>query len=59
MSRTTSYNGQIPTDPTHLVGLLLLAAAVVGQLNPEQVDAVSAVFSFATVVVPFLTRGGR
>ncbi|MDX2986528.1 hypothetical protein [Streptomyces caniscabiei] len=59
MSGTTSHNGQIPTEPTQLVGLLLFVAAVVGQLSPEQADAVSAVFGFATVIAPFLPRVGR
>lgn len=59
MAASMPENGQIPTDPTQLVGLLLLAAAVVGRLDSEQVAAVTAVFGFATTVVPFLPRGGR
>ena len=59
MSGTTAYNGQIPTDPTHLTGLLLLAAAVVGQLRPDQTETLTAVFGFAATVVPFLPRGRR
>jgi hypothetical protein len=59
MSGTTSYNGQIPTDPTQLAGLLLFAAAVVGQLSPDQTETLTAVFGLAATVVPFLPRGGR
>lgn len=59
MSETCSNNDRIPTDPTQLGVLLLLAAAVVGQLNPDQTEAVTAVFGFAATVVPFLPRGGR
>jgi hypothetical protein len=59
MTSSATHNDQIPTDPTRLVGLLLLAAAVVGQLNPDQTEAVTAVFSFAAAINPFLPRGGR
>ena len=59
MSETCSNNDRIPTEPTQLGVLLLLAAAVVGHMNSEQVAAVTAVFGFATTVVPFLPRGGR
>lgn len=59
MSQIYANNDRFPTDPTHLASLLVLAAAIVGQLSPEQADAVSAVFGFATVIAPFLPRGGR
>ncbi|MEW2402170.1 NUDIX hydrolase [Streptomyces sp. NPDC046862] len=45
MTGTAGYNGQIPTDPTQLVVLLLAAAAVIGRLSPEQVDTVKAVLA--------------
>lgn len=59
MSENVRYNDRIPTDPTQLVALLLLATAVIGQLTPEQAGAVSAVFGFATTIAPFPPRGGR
>jgi hypothetical protein len=59
MTGTIRINGQIPTDPTQLAGLLLLAAALVGQLTPEQADALSQMCGLAATVVPFLPRGGR
>jgi hypothetical protein len=59
MSGTATYNDQIPTDPTQLAVLLLFAAAAVGQLTPDQTETVTAVFSFAATIVPFLPRGGR
>ncbi|WP_371099920.1 hypothetical protein [Streptomyces sp. PU_AKi4] len=59
MSENVRYNDRFPTDPTQLVVLLLLAAALAGQLTPEQAGAVSAVFGFATTIGPFPPRGGR
>lgn len=59
MAASMPENGQIPTDPTQLVGLLLLAAAVAGQLGPEQVEAVTAVFGFAAVLAPYLPQARR
>ncbi len=59
MSENALNNDRFPTDPTQLVALLLLAAAVIGQLTPEQAGAVSAVFGFATTIAPFPPRGGR
>jgi hypothetical protein len=59
MADSTCLNDQIPTDPTTLAGLLLLAAAVIGQLTPEQADALTHAFEFAGVIAPFLPRGGR
>jgi hypothetical protein len=59
MTGTTTQNGQIPTDPTQLAGLLLLAVAVTSQLTPEQADALIQMCGLAATVVPFLPRGGR
>jgi hypothetical protein len=59
MTGSTTHNGQIPTDPTTLAGLLLFAAAVIGQLTPEQADALTQVFGFAGTIAPYLPRGGR
>lgn len=59
MTNSGTQNGQIPTDPTTLAGLLLLAAAVTSQLTPEQADALSQIFGLAAAVTPFVPRGGR
>ncbi len=59
MTSSTTQSGQIPTDPNTLAGLLLLAAAVIGQLSPDQRDTLSQVLVFATTIAPFLPRGGR
>lgn len=59
MSESRTHNGQIPTDPTQLAALLLIAAAVIGQLTPEQADTLSNTIGFAGALLPFLPRGGR
>jgi hypothetical protein len=59
VTETRPQNGQIPTDPTTLAGLLLLAAAVIGQLTPEQADALTQMCGIAGTIAPFLQRGGR
>lgn len=59
MADSTRLNDQIPTDPTHLVGLLLFAAAVIGQLTTDQAQALTQVLGLAGTIAPFLPRGGR
>jgi hypothetical protein len=59
LSNNAHHNDRFPTDPTQLLALLLLAAAVISQLTPEQAGALSAVFGFATTIAPFPPRGGR
>lgn len=63
MSQSVTHNGQIPTDPLHLAVLLLVTAAALGQLSPEQTqhlidtaDNMLTLLSFPTVVAAFLTR---
>ena len=59
LSNTTHHNDRIPTDPTHAVALLLLAAALTSQLTPDQTQTLTAVFGLAGALAPHLPRGGR
>lgn len=59
MTGTTHHNDQIPTDPTRLAGLLLLAAAIVSQLTADQAEALAACIGLAGALNPWIPRGGR
>jgi hypothetical protein len=59
LSNTTHHNDRIPTDPTQLVVLLLLAAAVISQLTPDQTQTLTAVFGLAGALAPHLPAGRR
>lgn len=59
MSGSTTYNVQIPTDPTEWGVLLICAAAVIGMLTADQLAAVTAVFGFASAIAPLLIAGRR
>lgn len=59
MTGTIHHNDRIPTDPTHLAVLLLLAAAVIARLTPDQTQTLTAVFGLAGTLAPFLPQGGR
>lgn len=59
MTTSHPYNDQIPTDPTLWAVLLLCVAAVIGRLTSDQVDAVTAVFGFATTITPLLAGERR
>lgn len=58
MSGTMHYNGQIPTDPTIALVLLLALICAAGQLTPDQAEALIATGGIAELALMTL-RGGR
>jgi hypothetical protein len=59
MSESTTYNGQIPTDPAKFAVLILIAAAVIGRLTPDQADSLRATLELVLFLSPHLPRAGR
>lgn len=59
LSNNALNNDRFPTDPTQLLALLLLAAAVISQLTPDQTQTLTAVFGLAGALAPLLPREGR
>lgn len=58
MSGTVHYNGQIPTDPTAVLLILLSAVYAAGHLTPDQTAALAAIGGLTELAL-HATRGRR
>jgi hypothetical protein len=61
LTGSTTYNGQIPTDPTTALALLLTIVYTASQLDPDQTQALIAAGGIAelALIALRLARGGR